>query len=437
MSACRSPTAPASLSSNPDAPYYEITYEATGDTPPTVSDMNKTYDILCKRLDHSGVTYAIHKSGNNEFMVEIWGDIDPASFASDLGRQGVLQFRDYLGNVVLDGSDVKNASAGSRDDFGDGKKHYTVELTLTSNGTIKFSDATKFAAQQSDENNYITIALDDDILMQPHVLSQITDGSVEITGEFDEACVKNLAAIINSDSLPMQLFTLSSGSGPQSDTAPATAQIPAASVNSLFAEGYTTSQDWKDDQGFTGTVALKTWVGVQGNGETMVHPADPYVKQMTTAVAPNIVIPAEQNSVCVIPFLLTVTNTTEADGFSTPIQFTVSGVQPSGADYSNAMDSYNPKAPKEGVFVYAGEGWVYPDYWDYINQIMRQWQSTKKGFSDNVYGYIAVGSYYSPANPNGDTEKILNQTGLTISVKNVYISLKMRSNGNGIELYNN
>jgi hypothetical protein len=102
------------------------------------------------------------------------------------------------------------------------------------------------------------------------------------------------------------------------------------SATSPPVNNFSVSADWQDSQGYSGAVTLTAWTGVQGNGEAMTHPADA-----------GVVIPAAKNTVCVIPFQITVLNTTESADFTSNITYTVSGVQPTGADRSAVMDSYN------------------------------------------------------------------------------------------------
>jgi hypothetical protein len=232
----------------------------------------------------------------------------------------------------------------------------------------------------------------------------------------------SLAACTGQKAEPAATSQLPSNDGQSVDTtAPASANVAG---NSVSSEVFSTTQDWKDSAGYSGTVTIKTWVGVQGNGATTPHPADN-----------GVTIPAAKNTVCVIPFSIEVVNTTESADFASDIKFTVSGLKPTGDDLSAVMDSYNPKAPTEGAFVYTSNGWVYPDYWGYSNQISRSWTNTKKGFVGVVKGYLAVGSYYTPAHPDGNVDFILDKVGLTIYAGGVAVQLKMRANGNVIELY--
>ena len=204
----------------------------------------------------------------------------------------------------------------------------------------------------------------------------------------------------------------------QPESSPSTAApTPEMSIDSLFVEGGSASKDWKNSQGYSGTVTVTTWVGVQGNDSAITHPHDS-----------RIIIPAAKNTVCIVPFLLTVSNTTESADFATDIQCRLfSSVQPAG----------NSKMATEGVFIYRNGAWVHPDYWSYKNDVSSLWRDTKQGFNGQIAGYIAVNSYYSPEHPNGNESKVNRGAfaGLKASTMNAEITLKMRASGNGIELY--
>ena len=53
-----------------------------------------------------------------------------------------LEFQDAEGNVVLEGTDIKTASAKTSQD-NMGNKQYIVELNLTDEGKTKFAEATE------------------------------------------------------------------------------------------------------------------------------------------------------------------------------------------------------------------------------------------------------------------------------------------------------
>ena len=91
------------------------------------------------------------------------------------------------GSIVLVGTDVKNAQARSTTDSMNNSQ-FSVELTMTDEGTTKFADATRTAREKGES---IAIYYDGAIISAPGVNSAIENGQAEITGNFSaaEACI--------------------------------------------------------------------------------------------------------------------------------------------------------------------------------------------------------------------------------------------------------
>jgi preprotein translocase subunit SecD len=110
--------------------------------------------------------------------------------------------KDRLGKVEITGTDLSKATAqfitsGSRTT---GQTGWIVNFTLTKAGAKKFADATtRLVGKQ------LAIVLDGVVQSAPTVQSAITGGTGEITGNFSESEAKNLAVVLNSGSLPVQL----------------------------------------------------------------------------------------------------------------------------------------------------------------------------------------------------------------------------------------
>ncbi len=106
-----------------------------------------------QRLDSQGLTEAnAFRVGDDMVTVEIPSVSDPAKAAETLMATAVLTFRDYDKNILLEGNDVKSAKDFYTDSDGDGDAEYIVELTFNESGVNKFTDATKAAAQATDDN---------------------------------------------------------------------------------------------------------------------------------------------------------------------------------------------------------------------------------------------------------------------------------------------
>ena len=114
--------------------------------------------------------------------------------------KGPLEGYHYL--VVLKPS-VQNAIGNSeissvaaqKSDFMEGK--YQLQLTLNASGAQKFATLTKRNIGKS-----IAIVIDNIVFSAPIVQTEITNGSVLISGDANERETKQLAAILGSTSLP-------------------------------------------------------------------------------------------------------------------------------------------------------------------------------------------------------------------------------------------
>ena len=82
------------------------------------------------------------------------------------------------GSVVLTGTDVADAQAGSRTDQMQNNE-YVVQLEMTEEGTTKFAQATEAAFNAGES---IAIYYDGKIVSAPSVNSAITGGTAEISG---------------------------------------------------------------------------------------------------------------------------------------------------------------------------------------------------------------------------------------------------------------
>lgn len=177
---------------------------ADADQKVTEKDIEAAKQVLQTRLSAQGYTEAtVASHGENRIKVEIPGE-DISNAEELLGKTAKLAFTDYEGNVVLEGEDVKAAKA-EYGPISDGTSAYKVTLTFTNNGTKKFSEATGRISQLSDGNNFIAIVLDNAVVSQPRVSTQITESECYIEGEFTNEEAKTLASQIQGGKLPFSL----------------------------------------------------------------------------------------------------------------------------------------------------------------------------------------------------------------------------------------
>ncbi len=183
-----------------------ITYQVVGEEDPSAADMSDTIYKLQKRVEGYSTEAQVYQEGSDRISIEIPGVADANEILSELGRPGSLEFYDVNGELVLEGTDVVDAQAGSsQNDMGN--VDYEVRLTLTDEGAEKFSEATKAAAPNHDP---IFIVYDNAIISYPAVQQQITDGNCVITNmaSFDEA--EKLASTIRIGGLTLTLEELRS-----------------------------------------------------------------------------------------------------------------------------------------------------------------------------------------------------------------------------------
>ena len=118
-----------------------ITYRAVGEETPSAEDMSDTIYKLQQRVAGYSTEAQVYQEGSDRINIEIPGVSDANAILEELGKPGSLTFQLEDGTVVLDGTDVKTASAGTAPDEM-GNSQNVVELVLTDEGSTKFAEAT-------------------------------------------------------------------------------------------------------------------------------------------------------------------------------------------------------------------------------------------------------------------------------------------------------
>ena len=154
-----------------------ITYQVKNDNP-TSEEMSDTIYKLQKRVEQYSTEASVYQEGDDRISIEIPGVTDANTILDELGKPGSLEFQTEDGETVITGTDVETATARSGQD--DMKNtEYTVELTLTDEGTTKFAEATTANVGKS-----ISIIYDGETISAPTVNEAITGGQAYITGDF-------------------------------------------------------------------------------------------------------------------------------------------------------------------------------------------------------------------------------------------------------------
>ncbi len=169
----------------------------------STEQVDTTIAILRQRATSQGYTEALVTYTNNgRFRVELPDVKDPNEASKLLGKVAKLTFTDPEGAVVIDGTDIANATYQYGQATDEGYQHY-VALEFTSEGSKKFAEATSRLIGQP-----ISINLDDELVSAPIVQTAITEGSGVITignsAEAEEEA-RNLANLIRSGQLPFAL----------------------------------------------------------------------------------------------------------------------------------------------------------------------------------------------------------------------------------------
>ena len=172
------------------------------DTPEMKVDddaVNRSVKIIERRVNELGLTEpVIQRQGKDRIIVELPGVKDPEKAIGMLGRTAMLHFQDERGNVVLTGSDLKDARA----QISQGNQA-VVGLEFNSAGADKFADLTA-----KNIGKQIAIVLDGEVLTAPVVQEAITGGRAQISGSRSIEDAERLAILLRSGSLPVKIEIL-------------------------------------------------------------------------------------------------------------------------------------------------------------------------------------------------------------------------------------
>ena len=220
-----------------------ITYQVVGDEEPDATDMADTIAKLQKRVENYSKEAIVYQEGTDRINIEIPGVTDANKILEELGRPGSLYFiaetdkdgnanysmqavTDEQGNVsyayalnktidelkadgsiMLEGTDVKTATAGSIKDQTMGNSTYAVDLVMTEEGTKKFEEATRNAYEKGET---LGIYYDGAFVSVPSVKGVFSDGNAQISpmSSYEEA--ESLASTIRIGGLKLELEELHS-----------------------------------------------------------------------------------------------------------------------------------------------------------------------------------------------------------------------------------
>lgn len=175
-----------------------ITYETT-EANPSAEDMSDTVFKLQKRVEAYSTEAQVYQEGTNRINIEIPGVTDANEILEDLGKPGSLTIESEDGEVVLQGTDIKDAQPATQQDEM-GNNETVVVLTLTEEAKDSFAE---YTASHIGDN--LPIIYDGNVISNPTVQSAITGGEATITGMSSYEEAQELASIIRIGGLKLEL----------------------------------------------------------------------------------------------------------------------------------------------------------------------------------------------------------------------------------------
>ncbi len=158
--------------------------------------LDSTMGVISKRLTEKGYPEAtVSQLGTSGIRVEIPSVTDPAAVLDLIGSPAKLEFSGPDGEVFMEGRHLQAATATVDDNY-----QPAISFKLTSEGGQLFGDKTAECIGQA-----ITITLDGEVLMSPTVNEAIYGGQVLVTGSFTAEEAENIALMLQSGALPLDL----------------------------------------------------------------------------------------------------------------------------------------------------------------------------------------------------------------------------------------
>jgi len=172
------------------------------------SKLQVVRDKIERRVNKFGISEAkVYTMGNKKVVVEMPGVKDPTEIISAIGRTGELVFLKIEGEsgevqvIDIKPEDVKSLKADiSRDNLS--RKTYVIRFNITGESKDIFSKETGLLAGT---NGRIVIMLDDEVLFDGTVSSQIPNGEGVMTGFDSLENADKIAKTIEEGALPVPL----------------------------------------------------------------------------------------------------------------------------------------------------------------------------------------------------------------------------------------
>lgn len=172
------------------------------------ADMNATIEILRNRVDQFGFAEPIiQREGDRRIRVELAADPtkpnqDQRAILELIGKTALLELKSPTGETLITGAHLVSARATYQANEW-GRQEPVVAIEWDREGTRIFADITR-----TYQGQIIPIVLDGKAISEPRVNSVITSGNAIITGMSTIEEAANLASLLRSGALPLELTQL-------------------------------------------------------------------------------------------------------------------------------------------------------------------------------------------------------------------------------------
>jgi protein-export SecD/SecF family membrane protein len=161
--------------------------------------IQRAMTVIGNRIDELGlVEPVLQREGEKRIRIELPGIEDQKQAMEVIGRTAMLTFTSPEGEVLLTGADLQNAYF-TRGNYSEP----LVALEFGPEGRDKFAEATEKYLRQP-----IAIFLDDELVSAPTVENVISDGNAVITGISSAEEAHNIALMLRTGALPIDLVEL-------------------------------------------------------------------------------------------------------------------------------------------------------------------------------------------------------------------------------------
>ena len=187
--------------------------------------ISKAEGVIRKRVDSGGTKEPdIRSMGSDRISIQLPGVDDPDAIKALVGKTAKLDFYLVLGvsknndgkgfvlpgeggvfytldrSVHMSGDQLQDVHA----DFGEGQP--IVSISMSSRGTEQFANITKNNIGKS-----LAIVLDGQVISAPNIKAALTDGKASISGNFTVQSAQDLAVLLQSGALPVDLVLIEEG----------------------------------------------------------------------------------------------------------------------------------------------------------------------------------------------------------------------------------